>query len=65
MERAELLNRLRPWWRANGWNPATLERMPTRQLQAIYIKARGQDWPVKPRSRRLNERCRQLQLSFL
>lgn len=61
-ERTELLNRLRPWWRANGWNPKTLETMSIRQLQAIYIKARGHDWPVTPRSQRLGGRRRQLSL---
>lgn len=47
MERHELLDKLIPWWRNNGWNVSRLERMPTNQLIAIYLKAKAQGWQVK------------------
>lgn len=52
LDRTEVLNRLRPWWRNNGWNVYRLERMPTNQLIAIYLKAKAQGWQVKRPARR-------------
>lgn len=52
LERAELLNRLRPWWSSNGWNVERLNQMPTNQLLAIYMRAKAQGWQVKRPPRR-------------
>lgn len=61
-DRTQLLNKLRPWWRSNGWNVERLNQMPTGQLIAIYMKAKSQGWQVTRPAQRLGRRAKQMTL---